>query len=64
MRGVKSWLLTESTQNSAAAELAGGWPWIENHLEKHDTGWVKVYADDIDSLLVFVSTYAVLMFFR
>lgn len=32
-----------------------GWSGIEDHLMKHDTGRVKDYLDDIDTLLVFVS---------
>ena len=45
-----------------------GWSAIENYLQKHDLGVVQDYADDIDTLLVFVSLldYAapcLLMFF-
>ena len=32
-----------------------GWSAIEAYLQKHDSGKVKDYADDIDTLLVFVS---------
>lgn len=31
-----------------------GWEGIEQHLLKHDTGEMKYYAEDIDTLLVFV----------
>ena len=32
-----------------------GWAGVEDHLMKNDTGMMKDYADDIDTLLVFVS---------
>lgn len=41
-------------QHSSGATLSG-WTGIEHHMAKHDTGMVKDYADDIDTLLVFVS---------
>ena len=31
-----------------------GWAGIEHHMVKHDSDMVKDYADDIDTLLVFV----------
>lgn len=40
-------------QNTTDPELSG-WGGIEDHLSKYDRGWVKDYADDIDTLLVFV----------
>lgn len=33
-----------------------GWAGIEDHLMKYDTGKIKDFMDDIDTLLVFVST--------
>lgn len=32
-----------------------GWAAIEAHLMKNDTGMVREYVDDLDSMLVFVS---------
>lgn len=40
-------------QNSTDPKLSG-WGGIEDHLSKYDSGWAKDYADDIDTLLVFV----------
>jgi hypothetical protein len=34
-----------------------GWAGIDDHLLKHDTGWVQGYANDIDTLLVFESLF-------
>ena len=41
-------------QNPTSTPLSG-WEGIENHVMKHDTAEMKDYADDIDTLLVFVS---------
>lgn len=46
--------ISPSTVKTAKKELYG-WGGIEDNLLKHDTVWVQSYANDIDSLLVFVS---------
>ena len=41
-------------QKSTTTQLSG-WEGIENHVMKHDTAGMKDYADDIDTLLAFLS---------
>lgn len=52
-RGVR--FLTDHTQPLPPKHSLNGWSAIENYVQKHDSGMVKDYADDIDTLLVFVS---------
>lgn len=44
-------------QDSSTPTLHG-WAGIEDHMFAHDIGMVSGYADDIDTLLVFVSCFA------
>ena len=43
--------------------LSSGWNEIEEHLKKYDESVIRDLADDIDTLLVFVSAL-VLVFIR
>ena len=38
----------------ASCATLHGWAGIEDHLAKHDSSTMRDYADDIDTLLVFV----------
>ena len=36
-----------------------GWAWIEDLMNTNDRRWVQGYMDDINALLVFVSSWAI-----
>ncbi|KIP06608.1 hypothetical protein PHLGIDRAFT_52468, partial [Phlebiopsis gigantea 11061_1 CR5-6] len=37
------------------------WAGVEDHLMKNDTGMMKDYADDIDTLLVFAALFSAIL---
>ena len=41
------------------SELSSHWANIEGHLKKHDENFIKKYGNDMDTLLVFVSSISV-----
>ena len=55
-------IMMRQTQPSDAGLT--GWAGVEDHLMKNDTGMMKDYSDDIDTLLVFVSSIAPVLFFQ
>lgn len=43
------------TSCAQASSQPSGWPAVEEYVQEHDESMVRDYADDVDTLLVFVS---------
>ena len=49
-------LISCLVKNVLPVETKEGWAWIEDLMDKNDRVWVNGYMDDINALLVFVSS--------
>ncbi|GJE97493.1 hypothetical protein PsYK624_137140 [Phanerochaete sordida] len=50
--------LIDTLSELKGPEKLSGWAGIEDHLAKHDTGEMKYYGEDIDTLLVFAGLFS------